>query len=43
MFFLKVILLLRRAGKLEEVAPFLKAAEKGDRRYSSHPGYHYNT
>jgi len=39
----KVVNLVRRAGKLEEVASFLTAAEKNDRRCMSHPGFHFCT
>ena len=38
-----MIILLRRAGKLEEVSTFLTAAEKNDKRCFSHPGFHYCT
>lgn len=37
----KAITLFRRAGKLDEAVAFLKAAEKADRRCSSHAGYHF--
>ena len=37
----KIIILLRRSGRLEEVPPYMEAASKADTRSSSHPGYHF--
>lgn len=38
---IKMIQLLRRAGKLNEVPTYLTNAEQNDRRYIEHAGYHY--
>merc|ERR1711871_799369 len=37
----KIIILLRRSGRLDEVPPYIEAASKADTRSSSHPGYHF--
>lgn len=37
----KMIVYLRRLGRLEETPPFIESAEKNDRRSGTHAGLHY--
>ena len=37
----RLIIILRRLGKLQEIPPYLDAAEKFDKRSIAHSGYHY--